>query len=60
VCNKILNAEFKGNKYLVDEVKTQLREKPLWAAKPRVSTIQKTKLVIKQYHSHTPDAVVVP
>jgi hypothetical protein len=29
VCNKILNAEFKGNKYFVDEVKTQLREKPL-------------------------------
>jgi hypothetical protein len=29
VCNKILNAEFKGDKYFVDEVKTQLREKPL-------------------------------
>jgi hypothetical protein len=32
VCNKILNAEFKGNKYFVDEVKTQLREKPLWGS----------------------------
>jgi hypothetical protein len=29
VCNKILNAEFKGNKYFVDEVETQLREKSL-------------------------------
>jgi hypothetical protein len=29
VCNKILNEEFKGDKYFVDEVKTQLREKLL-------------------------------
>jgi hypothetical protein len=29
MCKKILNAEFKGNKYFVDKVKTQLREKPL-------------------------------
>jgi hypothetical protein len=29
VCNKILNTEFKGDKYFVDEVETQLREKPL-------------------------------
>jgi hypothetical protein len=29
LCNKILNAEFKGDKYFVDEVETQLREKPL-------------------------------
>jgi cytochrome oxidase assembly protein ShyY1 len=29
VCNKILNAKFKWDKYFVDEVKTQLREKPL-------------------------------
>jgi len=29
VSNKILNAEFKGDKYFVDEVETQLREKPL-------------------------------
>jgi hypothetical protein len=28
-CNKILNAEFKGDKYFVDEVETQLRVKPL-------------------------------
>jgi hypothetical protein len=29
VCNKILNAEFKIDKYFVDEVETQLKEKPL-------------------------------
>jgi hypothetical protein len=29
MCNKILNAEFKGDKYFVDEVETQLREKTL-------------------------------
>jgi hypothetical protein len=29
MCNKILNAEFKGDKYFVDEVKTQLRDKPV-------------------------------
>jgi hypothetical protein len=28
VCKKILNAEFKGDKYFVTEVETQLREKP--------------------------------
>jgi hypothetical protein len=27
--NKILNSEFKGDKYFVDKVETQLREKPL-------------------------------
>jgi hypothetical protein len=29
VWNKILNVEFKGDKYFVDEVETQLREKLL-------------------------------
>jgi hypothetical protein len=29
VCKKILNAEIKGDKYFVDKVETQLREKPL-------------------------------
>jgi hypothetical protein len=32
VCNTILNAEFKGDKYFVDKVETQLREKPLWGS----------------------------
>jgi hypothetical protein len=29
VCNKILNVKFKGDKYFVDKVETQLREKSL-------------------------------
>jgi hypothetical protein len=29
LCNKIFNTKFKGDKYFVDEVKTQLREKSL-------------------------------
>jgi hypothetical protein len=29
MCNKILNVKIKGDKYFVDEVKTQLREQPL-------------------------------
>jgi uncharacterized membrane protein YcaP (DUF421 family) len=47
VCNKIFKLQnLKRDKYFVDEVETQLREKLLQgAAKPRISTIQKTKLV---------------
>jgi hypothetical protein len=32
VCNKILNAEFKGDKYFVDEVETPLKKTPLWGS----------------------------
>jgi hypothetical protein len=46
MCNKILNAKIKGDKYFVDEVETQLREKPLQGS-PTQDTIQKTKLVTK-------------
>jgi len=44
VCNKILNAEIKGDKYFVDEVETQDEKHHSGAAKPRISTIQKTRL----------------
>jgi len=30
LCNKILNTEFKKDKYFFDEVETQFKEKPLW------------------------------
>jgi hypothetical protein len=30
MCNKISKCEIKGDRYFVDEVETQLREKPLW------------------------------
>jgi cytochrome oxidase assembly protein ShyY1 len=60
VCNKILNAEFKRDKYFVDEVETQLREKPL-----RGSQIQEFHYSedIARYKTVTltcTDAVVVP
>jgi hypothetical protein len=45
---KYLNVEFKEDKYFVNEVETQLRANHSGAAKPRISTIQKTKLVTKQ------------
>jgi hypothetical protein len=49
VFNKILKTEIKGDKYFVDEVETQLREENhSGAAKPRISTIKKTKLDTKQ------------
>jgi hypothetical protein len=44
VCNKILNAEIKGDKYFVDEVEEKNQS---GAAKPRISTIQKTRLDTK-------------
>jgi hypothetical protein len=32
LCNKILIADFKGDKYFVDELETQLRKKSLWGS----------------------------
>jgi hypothetical protein len=46
---KYLNAKFKGGRYFVNEVETQLRKKNhSGAAKPMNFTIHKTKLVTKQ------------
>jgi hypothetical protein len=56
---KYQNAEFKEDKYLVNEVETQLREKHSGAAKPRIFTIQKTRLVTKHSYSHIRYAVVI-
>jgi len=44
---KYQNAEFKEDKYFVNEVETQLSEKLVQAAKPRNSTVQKTKIVTR-------------
>jgi len=41
----------------VNEVETQDKKTHSEAAKPKISTIQKTRL---DTHSHTPNAVVVP
>jgi hypothetical protein len=53
VCNKISKCGIKRHRFFVDKVETQLREKNhSGVAKPRMSTIQNTRLVTKQSHSH--------
>jgi hypothetical protein len=47
MCNKILNAEFKGDKYFVDEVETQLREKPLWGSQTHDFHYSEDKAIYK-------------
>jgi len=51
VCTKCqqnnINAEFKSHKNFVNEVETQYEKNHSKAAKPRISTIQKTRLVTK-------------
>jgi hypothetical protein len=47
VCHKILNAEFKGDKYFVDEVETQLREKLLWGSQTQDINYSKDKASYK-------------
>jgi hypothetical protein len=36
-----VNVEFKEHKYFVNEVETQLNEKPLWGSQTRKSTIRR-------------------
>jgi len=60
VCNKILNAEFKGDKYFVDEVKTQLREKPLRGSQTQDIHYSKDKTSYKVVALTYPYVVVVP
>jgi hypothetical protein len=47
VCNKILNAKFKGDKYFVDEVKIQLREKSLQSSQTQDIHYSKDKASYK-------------
>jgi hypothetical protein len=42
-----INAEFKQHKKFVNEVETQYEKNHFEASKPRISTIQKTRLVTK-------------
>jgi len=60
VCNKIWNAEFKGDKYFVDEVKTQLREKPLQGSQTQDIQYSEDKASYKAVALTYPYAVVVP
>jgi hypothetical protein len=56
----MLNAEFKGDKYLVDEVKTQLREKPLRGSQTQDIHYLEDKSSYKAVALTYPYAVVVP
>jgi hypothetical protein len=57
MCNKILNAEFKGDKYFVNEVKTQLREKPLRASQTQDMHYSEDKASYKAIALTYPDVV---
>jgi hypothetical protein len=60
LCNKILNAEFKGDKYFVDEVQTQLREKRLRGSQTQDIHYSEDKVSYKAVALTYPYAVVVP
>jgi len=60
VCSKILNAEFKWDKYIVDEVETQLREKQLRGSQTQDFHYSEDKASYKAVALTYPDAVVVP
>jgi hypothetical protein len=47
VLSNNINSEFKQHKKFVNEVETQYEKNHFRAAKPRISTIQKTRLVTK-------------
>jgi hypothetical protein len=60
VCNKILNAEFKGDKYFVEEVETQLREKPLRGSQTQEFHYSEDIARYKTVTLTCTDAVVIP
>jgi hypothetical protein len=60
VCNKILNAEFKGDKYFVDKVETQLREKSLRGNQTQEFHDSKDKASNKVVTLTYSDAEIVP
>jgi len=60
VCNKILNEEFKGDKYFIDEVKTQLREKSLQGSQTQEFHYSEDKVNNKAIAFIYPDAAIVP
>jgi hypothetical protein len=60
VCNKILNAEFKGDKYFFDEVETQLREKSLRGSQTQEFHYSEDIARYKIVTLTCTDAVVVP
>jgi hypothetical protein len=59
-CNKISNAEFKRNRYFVNEVETQLREKSLWCSQTQDIHYSEDKASYKAIALTFPYAVVIP
>jgi hypothetical protein len=60
VYNKILNVKFKGDKYFVDEVETQLREKPFWDSQTQDIHYSEDKASYKAITLTYPYAMVIP
>jgi hypothetical protein len=60
MCKKILNAEFKGDKYFVDEVETQLREKPSRGSQTQDIHYSEDKASYKAVALTYPYEMVVP
>jgi hypothetical protein len=60
VCNKILKCGIKGDRYFVDEVETQLREKPLRGSQTQDIHYSEDKTSYKAVALTQPYAVVIP
>jgi hypothetical protein len=60
VCNKISKCGIIGDRYFVDEVETQLREKPLWDSQTPDIHYLEDKARFKVVAFTYPYAVVVP
>jgi hypothetical protein len=57
---KYLNAKFKEDRYFVNEVETQLREKPLWGSQNQEFHYSVDKTSNKVVTLTYPDAAIVP
>jgi hypothetical protein len=60
VQQNIVKAKFKRHKYFVNEVETQLREKPLWSSQTQDIYYSEDKVSYKAVALTYPYAVVVP
>jgi hypothetical protein len=60
MCNKISKCGIKGDRYFIDEVETQLGEKPLWGSQTQDIHYSEDKTSYKAVALTYPYAVVVP
>jgi len=60
VCNKIFKLRNLNNKYFVDEVESQLREKPFWGCQTQDIHYSGDKASYKVVALTYPYAVVIP